>query len=129
MLRTFLYIVMLVTTILRFADVIYLLSRPVTNLPTTVFIITSLVIIIGVVLIVKRFIGTVRLGQFMAFFIIQAVAFLFNIVFVSVTVPLKIDVFEMIAVGSFLDILIDIFAIYLCGKQRRKRLVTMGGIQ
>lgn len=129
MLKTCLYFLMLLTTAIRFADVIYLLSRESTNLPMVIYILTSALILYGVVLVVKRFIGSVRIRQLMVFFIFHAVIFAFNITYVAVSVPLSIDMFEMAAVGTFLDILIDICAVYFCLKQRRKRLVTVGNIQ
>ena len=127
MLKSVLYYLLLATTALRLADVVYLLSNTSSHLPGVVFAVTSAMVLYGIVLLVKRFISSVRLSQLMAFFLIQIFAFAFNIAYVAFAVPLEITLLETVVVGTFLDILIDIVVVYLCFKHRRSRFVTVGG--
>lgn len=113
LLKSMLYYFILVTTAVRFADMVFLLTKDSTNLPMTVVAVTSAMIIYGIVLVVKKIIGNVNLRQLMLFFIIQAAMILFNITFTSLTSPLRYGLAETFIVGSFLDVIVDGFMIYL----------------
>ncbi|MDL2234417.1 hypothetical protein LJC63_12695, partial [Ruminococcaceae bacterium OttesenSCG-928-L11] len=76
-------------------------------------------ILYALVLVVKRFTGNVRLRQMMAFYVVQGLLVAVNLITVAINVPLAISTAEMFVTGSFLDILIDICAIYFCMKQIR----------
>lgn len=119
MLKSVLYYLILLTTSVRLIDIVYLLTRDSTNLPLSVIMITSAMILYGTVLVVKKFMGNVRLTQLMVFYGIQAALVVVNLVIVSVMVPMQITVAETFIVGSFLDILIDISAIYAGAKFMR----------
>ena len=64
----------------------------------------------------------------MAFYLVQIFAILFNLIFVAVTLPVKVTLAETLVVGTFLDILINCVVVYLCMKQRRSRFITVGGL-
>ncbi|MGI6402995.1 MAG: hypothetical protein ACOX0K_02000 [Oscillospiraceae bacterium] len=128
MLKSVLYYLLLITTSLRLVDVIYLLTATNSCLPGIVFAVTSAMILYGIVLVVKRFVGSVRLSQLMAFYLVQIFAILFNLIFVAVTLPVKVTLAETLVVGTFLDILINCVVVYLCMKQRRSRFITVGGL-
>ncbi len=128
MLKSVLYYLLLVTTSIRLVDVVYLLATTDSCLPGIVFAVTSAMIIYGVILLVKRFIGSVRLSQLMMFYLIQIVAIAFNLIYVAFNLPVKVTLPEMLVVGTFLDILINCVIVYLCVKQRRSRFVTVGGL-
>lgn len=119
MLKTVLYGLLFATTTFRLADIIYLMARGNTNLPGTVFVVTGAVVVYGAVILVKRLNGNVTVKQFMMFFAVQAMAVIFNLSYVAITCPLRISGLETIAVGTFLDILVDICAVYFCMRQIR----------
>lgn len=121
LLKSVLYGVLFATTTLRLADIIYLLARGNSNLPGMVFIVTGAVVVYGAALLVKRLSGNVTIKQFMLFFAIHAAAVVFNLSYIAATWPLRINSLETVAVGTFLDILIDICAVYFCTKQIRSR--------
>lgn len=121
LLKSVLYGLLLVTTTLRVADIIYLIAKGNSNLPAVVFFVACAVAVYGIALLGKRINGNVTIKQFMLFFTVQAVAVIFNLTYVSVACPLRISVMETIAVGTFLDILIDMCAVYFCTKQMRSR--------
>lgn len=129
MLKSVLYYLMLAVTVARLADLVYLLGREATNLPVAVLVSVSVLILYGIVLGVKRFVGSVRLGHLMAFFLVETLAICFNLFYVATYVPLKLDLWEMLIVGSFLEILINLVAVYLCLRHRRSRFVTVGGME
>jgi hypothetical protein len=109
----------MLTTAVRFVDMIYLLSRESTNLPVSVIIVTSAMILFGVALVAKKFINNIRVRHLMAFYIVQAGMVVFNLVNVAIFCLLQLSVAETFIVGSFLDILIDFCAIYACLKHMR----------
>lgn len=119
MLKSVLYYLLLLTTSVRFVDIIYLLAKDSTNLPTPVIIVTSAMILYGVFLVVKKVISTVRLKQLVTFYTVQTGMIAFNLIYVAVRCPLQISASETLIVGTFLDILANIGLIYLCMKQIR----------
>lgn len=129
MLKSVLYYLMLIVTAVRLADIVYLLAGQSTGLPACVLIVSSVMILYGIILTVKKFIGSVRLGQLMAFFLVQILATGFNLTYVALAVPVQISIPETLMVGTFLDILVNGVIVYLCIKQRRTRFVTVGGLQ
>jgi len=128
LLKSVLYYLLLISTSLRLVDVIYLLVATDSCLPGIVFIVTSAMILYGIVLVVKRFVSSVRLSQLMAYYIIQIFTTLFNLIYVAVTLPVKVTLAETFTVGTFLDILINCVVVYLCIKHRRSRFITVGGL-
>ena len=130
MIKTILYIPLLLTTAIRFISVVILLTRESTSLPTIVILATSLTIVYGVLLLVRRFIFTIHIKNFIQFFAAQSLVFGFNLLFVSNTVALQVNLVERLVVGSLLDILINCVAIYYCIKNmRRKKFVTVGNVR
>lgn len=119
MLKPVLYILLLLTTSVRFFDIVYLLAKENTNLPIPVILVTTAIILYGMVLAVRKFTSTIRLKQLMYFFIAQTGVIAFNLLYVSVATPLKMSVAEMLAAGTFLDLLVNGVLIYLCLRQIR----------
>lgn len=118
---------MLLTTTVRFIDIIYLLAKDSTNLPIPVVAVTTAMVIYGIALIVKRAIGNVTLRQLMMFYMIQTLMFVFNLAYVAIACPLQISVPETLVVGTFLDILINCGIIYLCTKSIRSHYFAIAG--
>lgn len=130
MFKTVVYGLLLLTTALRLVDMVYLLSREVINLPAPVIVVQSAMILYGIVLLAQRFISSVRLRPVTVFFAVQAVMFLFNITYTALTSPLRFTALEMIAVGTFLDVLVNAVIVYFCVKRMRARsFVTVGHVQ
>ncbi len=127
MLKSALYYYILVVTVLRLADLIYLLGTQ-TNLPPPVLAAAGAMLLYGIVLSVKRFISSVRLGQLGAFLIAQSLVIGFNIAYVALFVPLRVTLYEMALVGSFLDILVNLWLMRLAFKQKRNRFVSVGDV-
>lgn len=119
MLKSVLYFLLLLTTSVRFVDLIYLLAKDNTNLPIPVVIVSCIMVLYGIVLGVQKFIGSVRLRQLMNFFILQSGLIAFNMIYVSVATPLKMDAAEMLAVGTFLDLVVNGAVVYLSMRQMR----------
>ena len=120
MLKRVLYILLILTTAVRLASVVAILVRGETGLPASVLVATSLTVIYGVLLLVRRFIFAIRLKHFIQFFAVQSVVFAFNLAVVSRTVLLSVDTVEALVVGSLLDILINCVAVYYCVKSLRR---------
>lgn len=119
MLKSVLYCLLFITTAARFTDIIYLLVKDNTNLPIPVIIITTTMIIYGIVLLAKKFVGNVTLKQLMMFYMVQTAMIVFNLSYISVACPLHINIAETVVVGTFLDIVINCGIIYFCTKQIR----------
>lgn len=119
LLKSVLYWVLLLTTVLRFADLFYLLTTDSTNLPIPVLVITAAVVLYGLYLVMKKFTGGVRLKQLVSFFIFETGAFVFNIIYVAVSCPLQIGMADTMAVGTFLDILINCCILFFSLRQMR----------
>lgn len=128
LLKTVLYYLVLITTGVKLADVIYLLAQNESNLPAAVFVAASFAVVYGIFLVFKRMISSVRLGQLMGFYIFYTLVIVFNLIYVAVGVPVKITLLEMVVVGTFLEILINITLISLCIRHRRGRFITVGGM-
>lgn len=110
---------MLLTTAVRFVDILYLLSRDNTNLPVPVIIVTSIMVLYGVFLTVKKFISNIRMKQLFIFYMIQSAMIVFNLIFTSVASPLRINAMETIIVGTFLDLIVNAGLIYMMFRQMR----------
>lgn len=119
MLKSVLYYLLLLTTTVRFADIIYLLARDNTNLPVPVIVVTSVMVLYGVFLAVKKFISNIRMKQLLAFYLVQTGMILFNLVYIAVACPLQINAAETLAAGTFLDILVNVGFICMMMRQIR----------
>ena len=119
MLKSVLYYLLMLTTAVRFVDMVYVLSRGTTNLPLSVLIITTAIILYGAVLLTKRFFSNIRLTQLMTFFAVHAVLVGINLAIVAINIPFQVTLSETFIVGSFLDILVDFCAVYAGFKQIR----------
>ena len=127
MLKNVMFALLLLTTALRLGSVVFLISTQNTALPTVVLATTSLTVIYGAFLLVRRLIFNLHLRHFIQFFAAASVVILFNLIFVSNNVLVAVSVVEIVAIGTFLDILVNLTAIYLCVKNmRRKKFVTVG---
>jgi hypothetical protein len=91
----------------RFADVVYLLGRGSTNLPTPVIVVTSVMILYGAFLGVKKFTSVIRMKELLTFYMVQTGMILLNLIYTAVATPLQINALETIVVGTFLDLLIN----------------------
>jgi hypothetical protein len=119
LLKTILYVMLFFTTTARLADMLYLLATDSTDLPLPVLAVTAAMLLYGMYLIVRRFLGNIRLKQLMGFFVAQTGVILFNIAFTAVTSPLQIGLADTLLVGTFLDILVNACVIYFCVRQMR----------
>ena len=120
MLKTVLYMLVLWTTAVRLVAIIAVLAVGTDSLPALVLVLTSLTVLYGVFLLIRRFVFTLHLKHFVQFFAAQSVVFWFNLSLVSRTVLLQISGLEAVVVGSLLDILINVVAIYYCVRSMRK---------
>ena len=119
MLKSLLYSLLIITTAVRFVDMVYLISTGGTTLPVSVMIITSAMIIYGGLLIAKKITGSIRIGQLMAFYCVQAGIIIFNLLTIAIFYPLQLSFAEVLIVGSFLDLIVDFCAVYMCLKYMR----------
>ena len=115
-----LYALVFLTSAIRLVSVVILFARGYTALPTAVLAATSLTILHGMFLLVRRVIFTLHLKHFAQFFAVQSLVFAFNIVLTSATVLLTLDLPERLVVGNLLDILVGVAVIYYCVKKMRK---------
>ena len=127
MIKLIFFIVLCATTALRLGTLIFLFFTPTTNLPALVYSVTSAVIIYGLLLIFKRLFLSIHLRNYMVFFIVQPIAIIFNKIYFTLASPLRLSSFEMIIVGTFLDILIAAVIVFTCIKQIRKSYAALGG--
>lgn len=107
MLKSILYYLLLLTTSVRFIDMIYILAKDSTNLPVPVIVVTAAMILYGVVLAFYKFVGTVRMKQLVAFYAVQSGMIVFNLVYTAVFCPLQISFGETVLMGTFLDLIIN----------------------
>lgn len=119
MLKTVLYSLLVFTTLTRFGDMIFILAKASTNLPIPVIVVTSAMIIYGIVLVFSKFITMVRMKQLLTFYMIQSLMILFNIIYVAMFSPLQISMAETWIVGTFLDLLVNSVLIYASVKRMR----------
>ncbi len=126
MLKTLLYYFLVVVTTLRLTGVVYLLASGETNLPTAVLAAVAAVLFYSTILICKRlFGGNVTVRQFMAFHIVRAATVVFNLTFTSLTSPLLVTGLEVFAIGTFLDVLIDLCIVYFCQRHIRSHYLEV----
>ena len=126
MLKKVLFVLILVTTVLRFGNMVSMILSWPTNLPLPSLFITFFIIAYGVLLIFKRIFLNTTLRNYLWFFIVQSLAIAVNILYIKKTTPLKLSVREMISIGTFLDILIAAVAVYFCIKNIRKSYKAIG---
>ena len=120
MLKSILFLLMIIFIAVRFICISILIVFG-TILPTAVIVVTSLVVLYGILLIVKKFALSIRLKEIMWFFMIQAVVVALNLGYmVLIGFPLQLRVSEIIAVGTFLDILVAVCVIYYVVKYLRR---------
>lgn len=119
LLKSVLYYLLLLTTTVRFADMIYLLAKDSTNLPIPVIAVTSLMILYGIFLGVKKFVTTIRMKQMLHFYLVQTGMIVFNLIYVAAFCPLRVSAVETVIVGTFLDVLVNAGLIYACLRQMR----------
>jgi hypothetical protein len=126
LLKTVLLLLITVTSLIRLVDMVYLLVAAGTNLPFAVIILACILLGYALILIAKRLIGgNVTLRQFMAYFIVHAIVTVFNLVFTSLSTPLRVTGPETLAIGTFFDVLVDILAVYLCQRQIRSHYLAV----
>lgn len=119
MLKQVIYGLIFAITLVRTADMGYILIKGGTNVPVPVLAVTSCIIVYGAFLLIRKLFMNVTLKQMMAFFIIGSVAIIFNLIYISVACPLSISPAETIVVGTFFDIIINSTVVYFCTKQMR----------
>ena len=116
-----LYTLVFLISAVRLAGVVILFARGFSNLPPVVLTLTSLVVLHGMFLLVRRFIFALQLKHFVQFFVVQSVVLAYNLALTSRTVLLEIDLPERLVVGSLLDILIGVAAIYYCARSMHRK--------
>lgn len=121
------YYLLLLTTGVRFVDMIFLLSKDSTNLPVPVIVVTSAMILYGIVLGVAKFASSVRMKQLAAFYMVQSAMIAFNMIYVAVACPLSISGVETLIVGTFLDLLVNVGLIYASRKRMRSFQLPVTG--
>jgi len=119
--KKILYALVFLTSAVRLICVVFLFAREHSVLPPAVLMLTSLTVLHGMFLLVRRFIFTLHLKHFVQFFVVQSAVFAFNLVLTSHAVLLPIDLVERVVVGSLLDILVGVTIIYYCAKSMRKK--------
>jgi hypothetical protein len=119
-----LFIIVLMTTALRLVTMAYLLIMPSNSLSFPVLAVTAVIVVYGMLIIFRRLFLSVRLQSYMWFFIAQAIAFIFNMIYIVRTTPLKLTPYEIIAVGTFLDILVAVICVYYCAKRIYKEYIS-----
>jgi len=119
-----LFITLIATTAWRFINTIIVLTVGQLNLPTIVMILTPAMILYGVGLLVKKFLSTVRVRQYLIFFAVHSLVIAFNIAFVAITSPLAVTIPEAMVVGTLLDLIIFVGLAAACIKQLSNRGFT-----
>jgi len=116
-----LYYLLLFTTTLRFVDIIYLLAGKTTDLPLPVILVTTAMVLYGIVLIVRKFVGTILLKHLQTFYLVQTAMIVFNIAYIALMSPLDISAVEFLVVGSFLDLIVNACILFACNRQMHRR--------
>lgn len=119
MLKQVLYCLMLFMTVIRAGDMGYILIKGSTNIPIPVIAVTSCVILYGAVLLIRRLFVNVTLKQMMAYFSIETLAIIFNLIYIATNCPLKISAAETLVVGTFFNIIVNLSVLYFSTKQLR----------
>lgn len=119
LLKSVLFYLLALTTSVRFVDMIYLLIHGSTNLPVPVIAVTSAMILYGIILIVCKFISTIRMKRLLTFYLVQSVMIVFNLCYISFWCPLHISFAEALIIGTFLDLLVNVALLYVCFKRIR----------
>lgn len=119
MMKAFFFAVMITTTAIRLASLIIVLSGGNTALPAITLVLSSASIIFGALLIVRRYVFSIRFRHFIQFFSIQTMIFGINLTVVSNTVILHLSFWEILLTGTLLDIIIGVGIIYYSGAALR----------
>jgi len=123
LLRAILLLLVAITTIVRFSGVVFVLTRDAVNLPALALILTTVMVIYGLILVTRKLMmGSVRLRQFMAFFLLQTAVIVFNLIYVASVHPLPITAPETLVVGTFFDLLINAGILFICIRHLRNGL-------
>jgi len=125
LLKSVSFILMVAFTSLRLVNVMYLIACDTINLPATVIVLIAAMVIYGIALIVKQLIAKTTVKELMSFYIFQAITIAFNLVFVSIVCPVALTIAEILAVGTFLDLVIIAFVLYYGMKQIRRTRVPV----
>ena len=125
MLKSVSFLLLVAFTGLRLIDVMYLITRDSMNLPLAVIAITVVMVLYGIVLTVKQLVSRTTVKELMMFYILQASTIIFNLIFVAVACPVKLSLAEMLAVGTFLDLVVIGCVIYYGMKQLRRTRMPM----
>ena len=119
MLKSVSFLILVAFTGLRLVDVMYLITRDSVNLPVTVIVVIAAMVLYGVALITKQLLAKTTVKELITFYVSQAAAIVFNLVFVSIACPIKLSIAEMLAVGTFLDLVVIACVLYYGMKQLR----------
>ena len=125
MFKNVLYTLLLLTTGARFLNMAYLLATGSTDLPVPVLLVSAAMIAYGIILLVKKYTGMIRLKQFMAFYVVQTVMITFNLTYMALFYPLKVSLPDALMLGTFLDILVNCGVVYFCVKEIRSAHTTL----
>ena len=121
MLKPVLFIVLMASTLVRLADIAYLIANGRYNLPAAVIAVTAAIVVYGLLLILKKFVAGIRISELMAFYLVWAAAIVFNLSFLRISgFPFALTFPEFIAVGTFLDLVVVAFICYYGMKQMRR---------
>jgi uncharacterized integral membrane protein len=117
---------LIIITVVRSANIVYLLTAGGTNLPILVIVMSCLLLAYAVILISKRiFGGNITLRQFIAYYVVHALVTVFNLFFTSAATPLPVTWLEAFAIGTFFDVLIDVCAVHFSRKQIRSTYLAV----
>ena len=125
MLRTIILIYAVVNSIFRGGILGYILINNNTNLPLVVIITTSVVVIFGVYLLIRRIIRSFKLRSLMFYCIVTLVAFTFNLLYIALSLPIQLNFLESLTVGSILDIILCIVFLGYIFKEARSKYVSI----
>ena len=119
------YTVLFLTTAVRLVDLIYILAQDATRLPVPVLVVTTAMILYGVVIVVRKLTGNILLRQLMLFYMTQLVMIVFNLTYVIVAYPLQVNFAETMIIGTFLDLILGVTFLFLCAKQFRSSYISV----
>lgn len=122
MLKKFMFFFMVVLTAARFTAASYVLSlkKPEAEaLPLAIYISMGIVVIAGIVLICKRFITKVSKREMELYYLLTALAVVFNLIFMKVICRIDVTLVEFLVVGTIMDVVISVTLIFMAERERK----------
>lgn len=116
--RIMLYLMMLMTAA-KFAALTFIFSTDVGRLPMTVYISTGIVLLFGVFLICKQIIKTVTKRDLIAFYILEGISVVVNLIFMKLLCRAELNLIDLLAIGTLMDIIVDATLVVLSARENR----------